>query len=184
MLKAIKNYEKKENTEAAENIKNTVGEAVDRLRNGDYDIGAFINYLSTDTVSLFDYLPENTIVFYDEPRKIKAHADTIYEEFAESMKSRLQSGYILPKQMELIFNIDDVYRFSSKFREVLFCAVAQNISDFKIKGISNFSVKASAAFNNQYEMFYDEIKFLKNGGYRVIIFGGGESRCERSGKGA
>ena len=179
MLKAIKNYEKKENTEAAENIKNTVGEAVDRLRNGDYDIGAFINYLSTDTVSLFDYLPENTIVFYDEPRKIKAHADTIYEEFAESMKSRLQSGYILPKQMELIFNIDDVYRFSSKFREVLFCAVAQNISDFKIKGISNFSVKASAAFNNQYEMFYDEIKFLKNGGYRVIIFGGGESRCER-----
>ena len=67
-LKAIKNYEKKENTEAAENIKNTVGEAVDRLRNGDYDIGAFINYLSTDTVSLFDYLPENTIVFYDEPK--------------------------------------------------------------------------------------------------------------------
>lgn len=179
MLKAVKSYEKKGNTEAADNIKETAGEAVEKLRSGSCDIGAFINYLSADTVSLFDYLPENTIIFYDEPRKIKAHADTVYEEFAESVKSRLQSGYILPRQAELIFDINDIYSFSSKFREVLFCAVTQSVPDFKIKGISNFAVKASAAFNNKYEMFYEEIKFLKNEGYRIIIFGGGESRCER-----
>lgn len=34
MNKAAKNYEKKERFEAAENIRNTIGEIVDKLRNG------------------------------------------------------------------------------------------------------------------------------------------------------
>lgn len=179
MLKAVKSYSRKGYDEAAENIKNTVGEAVEKLRNGINDIGAFINYLSVETVSLFDYLPENTIIFYDEPKKMRAHVDSVYEEYSESMKERLERGYILPKQTGLIFNINDIYAYSSKFREVLFCGVTQSVPDFKIKGISTFAVKASAAFNNKFELFYDEVKYLKGEGYRTVIFGGGESRCER-----
>lgn len=179
MLKAIKNYEKKGEDEAAENIKENVGEAVDKLRNGIDDIGGFINYLSIDTVSLFDYLDENTIIFYDEPRKMRAHVDTVYEEFSESMKERLNSGYILPKQINMIFDINDIYAASSKFREILFCAVSQNVPDFTLKGLTNFSVKSSSSFNNRYDMFYDEIEYLKKEEYRIIIFGGGESRCQR-----
>lgn len=179
MKKAVKSYLKKDDEAAAENIKNTVGEAIDKLRNGINEIGAFVNYLSVNTVSLFDYMPENTIVFYDEPKKMRAHVDTVYEEFSESMKERLQNGYILPRQTELIFDIYDIYGFSSKFREVLFCAVTQSVPDFRIKGIAGFSVKASSAFNNRYDLFYDEIRYLRDEGYRTIIFGGGESRCER-----
>ncbi len=179
MLKAVKGYEKKGDEEAAENIRNTVGEAVDKLRSGINEIGAFVNYLSVETVSLFDYLPENTIIFYDKPKKMRSHVDTVYEEFSESMKERLQRGYILSKQMGLIYDINDIYSFSSKFREVLFCAVTQSVPDFRLKGLASFSVKASSAFNNRYDLFYDEIKYLKDEGYRTIIFGGGESRCKR-----
>ena len=58
------------------------------------------------------------------------------------MKERLENGYILPKQAEPIYGIDDIYSFSSKFREVLLCAVTQSITDFKIKAIANFKVKS------------------------------------------
>ncbi len=179
MLKALKGYEKKNDEEAAENIKSTIGEIVEKLRNGINEIDSFVSYTDIKTVSLFDYLPENTIVFYDEPKRIKAHVESVYEEFESSMKERLKKGYILPKQMDLIFDLNDIYLFSSKYREVLMCSVAQSIPDFKIKAISSFTVKSSASFNNKYDLFYDEIKFLKNDNYRVVVFGGGESRCER-----
>ncbi|MEA4971756.1 MAG: transcription-repair coupling factor [Candidatus Metalachnospira sp.] len=179
MLKAFKNYEKKDEQEAAENIKRTIGEVVDKLRNGINEIANFINYTDVNTVSLFDYLPENTIVFYDEPKRIKLHVDSVYEEFESSMKERLERGYILPKQMNLIFDMSDIYSFSSKFREVLMCGITQIIPDFKIKAVSSFTVKSSTSFNNKYDLFYEEIKYLKNDDYRVVVFGGGESRCER-----
>lgn len=179
MLKALKGYEKKNDEEAAENIESTIGEIVEKLRNGINEIDSFVSYTDIKTVSLFDYLPENTIVFYDEPKRIKAHVESVYEEFESSMKERLKKGYILPKQMDLIFDLNDIYLFSSRYREVLMCSVAQSIPDFKIKAISSFTVKSSASFNNKYDLFYDEIKFLKNDNYRVVVFGGGESRCER-----
>lgn len=179
MAKAIKNYKKHDNEEAAENIKTTIGEVVEKLRCGINEIGGFINYTDVSTVSLFDYLPENTIVFYDEPKRIKAHADSLYDEFESSMKERMEKGYILPKQTHLIFGMDDIFLFSSKFREVLLCGVTQSIQDFKIKAIATFTVKATASFNNKFDLFYEEIKYLKKENYRVVVFGGGESRCER-----
>lgn len=179
MTKALISYEKKKDEESAENIKKIIGEVIEKLRNGINEIGGFVNYTDINTVSLFDYLPENTIIFYDEPKKIKAHVESIYEEFESSMKERLKKGYILPKQMNLIFDLNDIYLFSSKHKEILMCSVAQVIPDFKIKAISSFSVKSSSSFNNKYDLFYEEIKYLKNEGYRIIVFGGGESRCER-----
>lgn len=179
MAKAVKNYEKKDMAEAAENIKITVKEAAERLRNNMGGTEAFINYVTVKTASLFDYLPEGSLIFYDEPKKMKAHVDTVYSEFAESMKERLQSGYILPKQTGIIFTIDDIYSFSSKFREVLLCSVPQSLPDFRLKGLYNFTVKSSTAFNSKFEMFYDEVKYLKDEDYRIVIFGGGESRCFR-----
>lgn len=179
MLKAINSYEKKSDGEAAENIKGTISEVVEKLRSGINEIAGFVNYTGIDTVSLFDYLPENTIIFYDEPKRIKSHVESVYQEFESSLKERLKKGYILPKQMDIIYDLNDIYLFSSKFREVLMCSVAQVIPDFKIKAISSFTVKSSSAFNNKFDLFYDEVKYLKDDNYRVIIFGGGESRCDR-----
>jgi len=179
MLKAISSYEKKSDGEAAENIKGTISEVVEKLRSGINEIAGFVNYTGIDTVSLIDYLPENTIIFYDEPKRIKSHVESVYQEFESSLKERLKKGYILPKQMDIIYDLNDIYLFSSKFREVLMCSVAQVIPDFKIKAISSFTVKSSSAFNNKFDLFYDEVKYLKDDNYRVIIFGGGESRCDR-----
>ena len=49
MAKAVKNYEKKDMAEAAENIKNTVKEAAERLRNNMGGTEAFINYVPVKT---------------------------------------------------------------------------------------------------------------------------------------
>ena len=179
LIKAVKNYLRKDAVDAAENIKNTVEEAVDKLRSGVNEIGAFVNYLSMDTVSLFDYLDKNTIVFFDEPKKMHLNAKSSYEQYSESMKERLLNGYILPKQTKLIFDENEIYSFASKFRQVLSCSVTQSIPGFKLKGIFDFAVKASTSFNGKYNLFCDEIKFLKDEGYRIIILGGGESRCKR-----
>ena len=49
--------------EAAENIKTTVKEAAERLRNNMGGTEAFINYVPVKTASLFDYLPEGSLIF-------------------------------------------------------------------------------------------------------------------------
>ena len=48
----------------------------------------------------------------DEPNRLTEHAKTTEEEFRESMIHRLEKGYLLPGQMEVIRNHQEVvHRF-------------------------------------------------------------------------
>ena len=100
-------------------------------------------------------------------------------EYASRSKAGMFSAEDVYKRQGIIFTIDDIYSFSSKFREVLLCSVPQSLPDFRLKGLYNFTVKSATAFNSKFEMCYDEVKYLKDEDYRIVIFGGGESRCQR-----
>mgnify|MGYP003527282501 CR=1 FL=1 len=63
-----------------------------------------IRYFYKDTVSFFDYFGEDAIVFLDEPSRIGEKGDTVAEEFSQSMTGRLEKGYILPGQADVIFD--------------------------------------------------------------------------------
>ena len=46
---------------------------------------------------------EDTIVYLDEPERLKEKGATVEAEFRESMVNRLEHGYLLPGQTNLLY---------------------------------------------------------------------------------
>ena len=45
--------------------------------------------------SLAEYFPKgDTLIVVDEPVRLKEHSDMTFYEYSESMKNRLESGYV------------------------------------------------------------------------------------------
>ena len=91
-------FKKKGMADEEENLESHVGELIERLKNKDGIVSSIgcINYFYTETVNILGYMPQNTIVFFCEMQRIKQRAENLFKEFSESIKSRMEKGYILP----------------------------------------------------------------------------------------
>ncbi len=94
-------------TEEAHRLSSTVNEFTERLsisRTGVF-LDSFMPYFYQETSSLLDYFPvEDTILFIDEPSRTLERADTVEQEFRESMASRIEGGYVMAGQTEVFLS--------------------------------------------------------------------------------
>ena len=91
-MKVLKNLEKKGLEEAAERLREHIGEDAELLR-AEHTlpaVGAYVDYFYDETVSLLSYLDEDTILCIDEPERIREHMDILTEEYQESIKGRIE----------------------------------------------------------------------------------------------
>ncbi len=54
------------------------------------------------------------MIYMDEPKHIRERADAFYLEFSESMKSRLEGGYLLPKQANTVTDYESIFYIRSR----------------------------------------------------------------------
>ena len=172
---------KKEAKEEIEKLDEHVGRIIDRLKTEKYVSGVdrFIEYFYEDTVSILNYMPKDTIVFYDDSSRVKAGGEVAFTRFSESVKSRIEKGYMLAKEGHLLFNYKEVLSLSGKYRQIVLTTITKNIPDFKPKDIISLSAKNTPAFNNRTDLFFEELKTLKNNGYTCIILTNSQSKGER-----
>lgn len=172
---------KKEMAEAVQKLDEHVGEAIEKLKTQKHitGVGGFIEYFYGDTVSILGYMPEDTVIFYNEPQRIANQAETVFRQFAESIKNRIEKGYMLKKESGLIFDYTAVLKMAESYRQVVLTTIAKSVREFKIKDIINFAVKSTSAFNNKTDLFCEEIGELKKNGYCILVLTGSQSRGER-----
>ena len=97
-------------TEAAHRIKKEVDALKEQLTefNGAIGVDGFVDYFYSKTMSLLDCIPADACLLLDEPRRIKECADMYMGNFNSAMKSRLEGGYILPGQLELLYPYESI----------------------------------------------------------------------------
>ena len=97
-------------TEEAFHIKTLVGEIQEKLMDLQERKGLdnLVPYFYQKTVSFLDYLKEDAMIFLDEPNRISQEGSAVEKEFAESMENRLNKGYILPSQTELLYGCMEI----------------------------------------------------------------------------
>lgn len=165
----------------AEKLKEAVGEAVEKLREQKSFSGVdkYIQFFYEKRDMLLDYIPKDTVIYYDEPSRISEHAKTVLDEFLESIKNRIERGSMLPCQSNMVFSYESILNRSADFTEVLFSGIIKNIKDFDISGTSDFTVKSSGTFKNNFEMLLDNLRFMTSNGYKILFLAGNRMRCER-----
>ncbi|MDE7334002.1 MAG: transcription-repair coupling factor [Lachnospiraceae bacterium] len=144
------------------------------------NLDSYVHYFYDDTVSfleLFDL--EKTCVFIDEPARVKEHADAVELEFRESMMHRVEKGYILPGQMNLLYSVERVAAKMERGRIVTLAALDMKNSLFKADKKADIPVRSISSYNNSFEALVQDLKRYKKNGYRILLLSGSRTRAAR-----
>lgn len=177
----VQQFEKQQLYDYAQRLKETILPVLEALKLGQNhsNINNYIPYFYENTVSLLSYISKDTLLFFDEPDKIQQHINTILAEYSESMKQRIEKGYILPTQSTLLFDYTHILKEAFSFSQILLTTISQKAPCFTVKDTFFFSIKSAPAFQKRIDLFCNEIDMLKKSNYRIIILAGGRTHCER-----
>ena len=162
--------------------KNTVEEAVNAMKEFEDFAAAehFIRYFYKEPVTFLDYFDEdNTLVFLDETNRLLEKGEAVETEFRESMKNRLEKGYLLAGQTDLLCGWKKVvYRLNRK-NCVSVCTMEQQKADWEINGQYRTVTKSVNSYNNSFELLVKDLKYWKKNGYQVLLLSGSRTRAQR-----
>lgn len=174
-------YIKKGLTDEAQTLSETVSKVIEGLAENKTFRGVdrYIRYFYEQAATLLDYLDEDTLLFFDEPARLYEHAENVLGEFNESMKSRIEMGYMLPKQTDTVVSYYDILKHSERFTRVLYTTLTHGIRDFNISVSETFTVKSSGIMQKRIDLLEGDLKYYADQKYRTLILAGGKTRAER-----
>lgn len=136
-------------------------------------------YFYEKTASLFDYLPEDTIVFVDEPHRILEKGQTYEQECAMCMQNRLVGGYALPGQTDLLFSWEETFFLMQKRPLVLLSSLLETAEGFAPRSHCSLDVRQIPSYNNSFEELVKDLAHWKEEGYRTVLLSSSATRAKR-----
>ncbi len=168
--------------EEGHRIVTVVRDFVDGLEEG-WKIGnldAYVRYFCQDTVSFIQYLPrEETLFFLDEPTRLQEKGGAVEAEFRESMSQRLEKGYLLGGQTQLLFSVKEILARLQTDRTLYLTSLEQRLTGFLVKGQYAFVVKNVNSYQSSFEILIKDLTRWKKEGYRVVLLTASRTRASR-----
>ena len=169
-------------TEEGARLKQSVEEAVDCLKEfEDFSVAEhFLRYFYKDAVTFTDYFQtEETLVILDETNRLVEQGTAVEAEFQESMKHRLEKGYLLPGQTDLLISCKQAVSKLNKKKCVSLCTIEQQKGDWDIKDQFHISAQSVSPYNNSFELLVKDLKQYRKNGYQVLLLSGSRTRAAR-----
>ena len=202
--KQEKAFRDQKKPEEAQRIRRAVGELVESLKEG-FDVqtlDAYIRYFCQDTVSFLDYMKEvgakvtlvssgaagktaekkpasGLALILDEPQRMKEKAETVETEFRESMSHRLEQGYILPGQADLLFASKTVLAECHTPHSIFMTGLDQRLPGMTVKAKYSLTGKNLNSYQNSFEILIKDLTKWKKDGYRVVLLSASRTRASR-----
>ena len=191
--------------EEAHRIRLAVKELCEGLREGfdTQNLDGYIRYFSEETVSFLDYMKvvgesasqsydvqrcadkEETgsngglAIFLDEPQRLRERAEVVETEFRESMTSRLEKGYLLPGQTDLLFSAKQILAECQTPVCVFMTGLDQRLPGMTPKAKYSITGKNINSYQNSFELLIKDLTKWKKEGYRVVLLSASRTRASR-----
>ena len=180
--KAAEKFRKEMKTEEAYRVKSMADQIAEETMEYGITAGldAYLSYFCEERVSLLDYLKkEDSIVFLDETVRTIERGQSTETEFSESMKQRLEKGYILPGQMRELFSCKEILAQINQRRCVAMVALDMKCNQLNIKDRIAIESRTVNPYNNSFELLVKDLKRYKKNGYRMILLSSSRTRAKR-----
>ncbi len=174
--------EKDGKTEEAHRIRMQIREWKESAQEfaGVVNLESFVHYFYDETESFLQFFDtEHCGVFLDEPQRLSETADALEAEFRESMTHRLEKGYILPGQADLLYTQREIAAYLTRFRTASMSAIDVKNALFKPERKFEITVRSMSSYNNSFEMLIRDLKRYKKTGSRVLLLCGSRTRAKR-----
>lgn len=148
------------------------------------NLDGYIRYFYPQPVSFLSFFEEDvTGVFVDEPSHVSEHAKAVELEFHESMMHRVEKGYILPGQMELLYSMEQTAAKLGKMH-LAFLSALETKNELSGKLLKptrklDVTVRSIASYHNSFESLIHDLKRFKKNGYRTLLLSGSRTRARR-----
>ncbi len=169
-------------TEEAHRVKSTVEALEEELTTlqGMTSVDSYLTYFFDETVSLLDYFDKDkTIVFLDEPARCLEKGRVTQTEFSESMKHRLEKGYVLPGQIDAVATGEEVAAAMVRRKCVALSTLDQKIAGMEVGARFHIGSRTVNPYNSSFELLVKDLKQYKKNSYQVILLSGSRTRAQR-----
>lgn len=144
------------------------------------DYSKFILSFTDEIEGFTDYFPKDETVFVlDEPDRIMERMELISYEYEESMKNRLEGGYVVASQTKLMRPIAEVYKNMQSSRLMLLSSLDYKPKMLKPTDYLRIDARSISSYNNSFEYLADDINKYKRTGYRVVLVCNSRTRAAR-----
>lgn len=144
------------------------------------DYSKFILSFTDEIEGFTDYFPKDETVFVlDEPDRIMERMELISYEYEESMKNRLEGGYVVASQTKLMRLIAEVYKNMQSSRLMLLSSLDYKPKMLKPADYLRIDARSISSYNNSFEYLADDINKYKRTGYRVVLVCNSRTRAAR-----
>lgn len=167
-------------------------EAVDLLKEQVEELGSlraaesYLTYFYQDTVGFLEFASrcagaqeQKLLIFIDEPARCLEKASAVEKEFSQSMTQRLEKGYILPGQADILYTHQTVTAQIQQFGCILISAMELRAEGLTPAQSCFFQVHSVNAYNSSFELLSKDLKSYKKRKYRVILMCSSRTRAER-----
>ncbi len=182
MQTCVRRFEEEGKKEEASRLRQSVANFREtyEVYHGLVNLESYVSYFTKNVSSFFDYFKgEDVCVYLDEPARCIEKGEAVEYEFRESMVSRLEKGYILPGQMEVLFSLPVLLKKLSELPLLLMTALDMKVKEFNVRHKYNFQIQAAPSYNNNFSLLAKDILWLKKNGYRVLVLSASGTRAER-----
>ena len=136
-------------------------------------------YFYDRMVSFAEYFPKEALVVLDEPNRLWEEAQAIEKEFRESMTNRLEKGYVLPGQMNLLCESQMASEKLQKHRCMGLCMLEAAGPQWHFAEHFSIDVRSVNTYNNSFELLVKDLQQWKKKGERVILLCASRTRAKR-----
>ena len=182
MQTCVRRFEDEGKKEEASRLRQSVANFREtyEVYHGLVNLESYVSYFTKNVSSFFDYFKgEDVCVYLDEPARCIEKGEAVEYEFRESMVSRLEKGYILPGQMEVLFSLPVLLKKLSELPLLLMTALDMKVKEFNVRHKYNFQIQAAPSYNNNFSLLAKDILRLRKNGYRVLVLSASGTRAER-----
>ena len=147
--------------------------------NSTMGLDSMVEYFYDDTVSFLDYIPKDSEIFIDDPERVNRQAVIYTQEFAASMEGRLEGGYVLPKQANVLYDGKSIIGRLALRRTILVSELYTKQRGWSEKDNVMLTTKGLISYNNSFESLLSDIEKWSKKEYKVIILSPSATRGKR-----
>ncbi len=155
----------------------TKQEDVEVIKHGNYfmKLDRFFNYFYKKTATLFDYISDDTIIFLDEPARIKSKCQSIEFENKEIIEQFLEKNKYVPGYVDAMSSFVEI---TTKLEEknIIYMERMDTNTHAKRNGYS-FNCREVNFFRGSVDIFVQEVQESYEEGKTIIVLAGTNSKA-------
>ena len=140
-------------------------------------IDRFLPIIRDDLAPVWAYM-DRALVVLDEPVRGSEYLRALEEENSRTLGGFLERGLLLPKEINLYYNLADLQNGLRQLSSIQFSVLARSLKGTDLVNTISLPMKSAPEFGGQPKRFFEEVKIRTEGKWAVGIVVSGDERLD------